>query len=36
MPFVLKINRKTDDLDMIAKTVMRKDNFLTRTNKLYV
>tara|TARA_E500000318_G_scaffold4934_3_gene5132 strand:- start:39222 stop:40289 length:1068 start_codon:yes stop_codon:yes gene_type:complete len=36
MPFVLDLNRRTKELDLIAKTVMRKKNFMTRNLKLKV
>ena len=34
LPFVL--NKNGNDLELVAKTVMRKKNFLTRTKKLFV
>ena len=36
MPFVLDLNRKTREIELIAKTVMRKKNFMTRNLKLRV
>ena len=36
MPFVLDLNRRTKEIELIAKTVMRKKNFMTRNLKLRV
>ena len=36
MPFVLKWDRNAEQLDLIAKTVMRKKNFMTSNQKLTV
>jgi len=36
MPFVLKWDDKNQELDMVAKTVMRKKNFATSSTKLQV
>jgi len=36
MPFVLKWDRNTEELDLVAKTVMRKKNFMTSNQKLTV
>jgi hypothetical protein len=36
LPFMLKYDKKNDELDMIAKTVMRKKNFKTTAAKLGV
>ena len=36
MPFVLKWDRDSEELDLVAKTVMRKKNFMTSNQKLSV
>ena len=36
MPFVLKYDSKNKELDLVAKTVMRKKNFATPNKKLEV
>ena len=36
MPFVLKWDRNAEQLDLVAKTVMRKKNFMTSNQKLTV
>ncbi len=36
MPFVLKWDRDSEELDLVAKTVMRKKNFMTSNQKLTV
>lgn len=36
MPFVLKWDRDSEQLDLVAKTVMRKKNFMTSNQKLTV
>jgi len=36
IPFVLKINRRTGDLELVAKTIMRTSNFLTPERKIKV
>lgn len=36
MPFVLKWDRNSEQLDLVAKTVMRKKNFMTSNQKLTV
>lgn len=36
MPFVLKWDREREELDLVAKTVMRKKNFMTSNPKLRV
>jgi hypothetical protein len=36
MPFVLKWDREKEELDLVAKTVMRKKNFMTSNPKLKV
>jgi hypothetical protein len=36
MPFVLKWDNKNQELDLVAKTVMRKKNFMTSNQKLQV
>jgi|688.fasta_scaffold15375_7 hypothetical protein len=36
MPFVLKWDRSAEQLDLVAKTVMRKKNFMTSNQKLTV
>jgi hypothetical protein len=36
LPFILKYDKKNDELDMIAKTIMRKKDFKTSTQKLGV
>ena len=36
MPFVLKWDRDSEELDLVAKTVMRKKNFMTSNPKLKV
>lgn len=36
IPFVLSYDRNTGEMDMVAKTVMRKRDFLTRDQKLVV
>lgn len=36
LPFMIKYDKRNDELDMIAKTVMRKKDFKTRTPKLGV
>jgi hypothetical protein len=36
MPFVLNWNRNKEELDLVAKTVMRKKNFMTNNLKLKV
>ena len=36
MPFVLKWDRDSEELDLVAKTVMRKKNFMTPNQKLVV
>jgi hypothetical protein len=36
MPFVLKWDNKSQELDLVAKTVMRKKNFMTSNPKLQV
>ena len=36
MPFVLKYDAKNKELDLVAKTVMRKKNFATPNKKLEV
>tara|TARA_R110002020_G_scaffold457122_1_gene673921 strand:+ start:193 stop:576 length:384 start_codon:yes stop_codon:yes gene_type:complete len=36
LPFVIQYDKKSDDFELIAKTVMRKKDFKTRTAKLHV
>ena len=36
IPFVMNWNSKKNQMELVAKTVMRKHNFLTRTKKLRV
>ena len=36
LPFMIKYDKRNDELDMIAKTVMRKKDFKTSTAKLGV
>lgn len=36
LPFVLKWDEKSQELDLVAKTVMRKKNFMTQNKKLVV
>lgn len=36
LPFVIKYDARNKELDLVAKTVMRKHNFLTQTKKLVV
>jgi hypothetical protein len=36
MPFVLNWDRDREELDLVAKTVMRKKNFMTNNPKLKV
>lgn len=36
VPFVLKYDRRNDELDLVSKTVMRKKNFMTTSPKLAV
>ena len=36
MPFVLKWDSNSQELDLVAKTVMRKKNFMTPDTKLSV
>jgi homoserine dehydrogenase len=36
LPFVLKWDDKSQELDLVAKTVMRKKNFMTPNKKLVV
>ena len=36
IPFVLKLNRRTGDLELVAKTIMRTSNFLTPERKIKV
>jgi len=36
MPFVLKYDNRTQELDLVAKTIMRKKNFMTSNRKLEV
>jgi hypothetical protein len=36
MPFVLKWDSRSQELDLVAKTVMRKKNFMTPDTKLTV
>ena len=36
LPFMIKYDKRNDELDMIAKTVMRKRDFKSRTPKLTV
>jgi hypothetical protein len=36
IPFVLKLNRQTGDLELVAKTIMRTSNFLTPERKIKV
>jgi len=36
MPFVLKYDNRTQEFDLVAKTIMRKKNFMTSNKKLQV
>jgi hypothetical protein len=36
LPFVLKWDRDSEELDLVAKTVMRKKNFMTHNQKFTV
>lgn len=36
MPFVLKYDDRTQEFDLVAKTIMRKKNFMTSNKKLQV
>jgi len=36
IPFMVKYDKRNDELDVIAKTTMRKKNYLTRDDKLKV
>ena len=36
IPFVLKLNRRSGDLELVAKTIMRTSNFLTPEQKIKV
>jgi homoserine dehydrogenase len=36
MPFVLKYDNRTQEFDLVAKTIMRKKNFMTSNRKLEV
>lgn len=36
IPFILNVNPKTGDLELVTKTIMRNPNFLTRDQKIKV
>ena len=36
IPFTLTYNEKDDEIDFVAKTIMRKDNFLGKEKKYYI
>jgi hypothetical protein len=36
LPFVLNIDKRSGEMELVAKTVMRKKNFTSRTKKLFV
>lgn len=36
IPFTLTYNEKDDEIDFVAKTIMRKDNFLSKEKKYYI